>query len=69
METTPREPSVSLAMLIAALPTEERAILTLHYVQGRSVLDIAAALSVAPRVVEAVLKAGKERLAGALGMS
>ena len=45
METTPRESSVSLATLIAALPPEERAILTLHYVLGHSVDEIAATLA------------------------
>ena len=69
METTPRESSVSLATLIAALPPEERAILTLHYVLGHSVDEIAATLSVEPRAVEVVLKVGKVRLATALGMS
>ena len=68
METTPRESSVSLATLIAALPPEERAILTLHYVLGHSVDEIAATLSVEVRAVEAVLKIGKVRLATALGM-
>ena len=68
METTPRESSVSLATLIAALPPEERAILTLHYVLGRSVAEIAATLSVEARAVEAVLNLGKLRLATALGM-
>ncbi len=67
METTPRELD-SLATLIAALPEEERAILALHYVQGHSVAEIASALSVAPRSVEAVLIAGKTRLSAALGM-
>jgi DNA-directed RNA polymerase specialized sigma24 family protein len=69
METTPRESSVSLATLIAALPPEERAILTLHYVLGHSVDEIAATLLVEPRTVEVVLKVGKVRLATALGMN
>jgi len=69
METTPRESSVSLATLIAALPPEERAILTLHYVLGHSVDEIAATLAVEPRAVEVVLKVGKVRLATALGMN
>ncbi len=68
METPPRESSVSLATLIAALPEEERAILILHYGQGRSIVEIATTLEVEPRVVEAVLKVGKIRLARALGM-
>lgn len=68
METTPRELSASLATLIAALPPEERAILTLHYVQGHSVAEIASTLSVPPRSVEAVLLAGKARLSAALGI-
>lgn len=68
MESTPRELSASLATLIAALPEEERAILTLHYVQGNSIAQIASTLSVPPRSVEAVLMSGKMRLAEALGM-
>jgi DNA-directed RNA polymerase specialized sigma24 family protein len=68
METTPHEPSASLTTLIAALPEEERAILALHYVYNHSVSDIAFTLSVAPKAVEAVLNAGKVRLAAALGM-
>lgn len=67
MEPDLREPS-SLAALIAALPSEERAILTLHYVKGHSISEIAAALSVAPKSVEVVLLAGKARLAQALGI-
>jgi DNA-directed RNA polymerase specialized sigma24 family protein len=68
METTPSEPSASLAALFAALPEEERAILTLHYVHDHSVADIASTLAVEPRAVEAVLRAGKARLVAALGM-
>jgi len=67
METTPGELS-TLATLIAALPEEERVILTLHYVKGRSVEQIAAVLEVAPKSVEGVLMAGKTRLAKALGI-
>ena len=69
METTPRESSVSIATLIAALPPEERAILNLHYVQGRSIAEISKTLVVDPKAVEAVLKAGKVRLTTALGMT
>ena len=68
METTPSETSVSLATLIAALPPEERAILTLHYVLGHSIDEIAATLSVESRAVEGVLRVGKTRLSTALGM-
>jgi DNA-directed RNA polymerase specialized sigma24 family protein len=68
METTRLEPSSSLATLFAALPEEERAILTLHYVHDHSIVEIASTLSVAPKAVEAVLKAGKARLAAALGI-
>jgi len=67
METTSGALS-SLATLIAALPEEERVILTLHYVKGRSILEIAQALGVAPKAVEGVLIAGKTRLAAALGI-
>ncbi len=68
MEPTNRELSVNLAALIAALPEEERAILTLHYVSGCSIAEIASVLSVPERVVERVLAAGKARLVTALGM-
>lgn len=67
MERNPRERS-SLATLIAALPQEERAILTLHYVQGHSIGEIAATLSVPQSSVEVVLKSGKARLSAALGL-
>jgi len=68
MESNNRELSVNLATLIAALPEEERAILTLHYVAGHSVAEIASVLCVPERAVEGVLATGKARLATALGM-
>ncbi|HUW78939.1 MAG TPA: sigma factor-like helix-turn-helix DNA-binding protein [Candidatus Nanopelagicaceae bacterium] len=68
MEITSRELSGSLATLLATLPDEERAILTLHYVRSCSVAEIAVLLSVPPRAVLAVLDTAKCRLLGALGM-
>jgi len=65
----PPSHAADLASLIAALPEEERAVLLLHYVQGRSTAEIAALLGVPERAVVSVLAAGRARLAGALGLS
>ena len=58
----------SLAELLAALPEEERFILTLHYLRSQSSSEIAALLSVPERSVIAVFESGKARLTGALGL-
>lgn len=51
------------AQLLERLPDEERTILTLVYLQGRSVADIAALLSVPERAVTVVLERGRARIA------
>lgn len=51
------------AQLLERLPDEERTILTLVYLQGRSVPDIAALLSVPERAVTVVLERGRARIA------
>lgn len=51
------------AQLLERLPDEERTILTLVYLQGRSVSDIAALLSVPERAVNVVLERGRARIA------
>ena len=58
----------TIAQLIAALPEEERIILTLHYLRGKSSADIAVMLQVPERAVIAVIASGKARLKGHLGM-
>lgn len=58
--------SASLAELLAALPEEERLILTLHYLQGASATAIATALGVPERAVLSVIASGKARLLAAL---
>jgi DNA-directed RNA polymerase specialized sigma24 family protein len=57
---------MKLAEFLAALPPEERFILTLHYLQGVSPAKIAAALQVPERAVLSVISAGKARLLAAL---
>lgn len=57
-----------LASLIATLPEEERAVLLLHYVQGRTTAEIAELLGVPERAVVSVLASGRARLTGALGI-
>lgn len=62
--TTPR----TIAELIASLPEEERIILSLHYLAGKSVGEIAATLSVPEKAVMTVIESGKERLTSQLGL-
>jgi DNA-directed RNA polymerase specialized sigma24 family protein len=52
----------TLAELLAALPEEERFILTLYYINGRGASEIAAALGVPMRAVESVIATGKARI-------
>jgi DNA-directed RNA polymerase specialized sigma24 family protein len=56
----------TLADLLAALPEEERFILTLHIIKGRSPSDIAQALGVPLRAVESVIAVGKARIMGVI---
>jgi len=54
--------------LLASLPEEERIILTLHYLRGKSSAEIAAMLQVPERAVIAVISSGKARITGHLGI-
>jgi DNA-directed RNA polymerase specialized sigma24 family protein len=53
--------------LLASLPEEERIILTLHYLRGKSSSDIALLLQVPERAVLVVIDSGKSRLTAFLG--
>jgi len=59
---------LTLAEVLAALPEEERFILTMHYLRSMSSADIAESLSVPVRSVEAVIASGKARLSALLGL-
>ena len=52
----------TIAELIAALPEEERLILTIHLVKMASITDIAKKLGVPERAVKSVITSGKLRL-------
>lgn len=52
----------TLEELLNSLPEEERIILTLHYLRGKSASDIAALLSVPEKSVLVVISSGKKRL-------
>jgi DNA-directed RNA polymerase specialized sigma24 family protein len=54
----------TIAELIAALPEEERLILTMHLVNMATVTDIAKKLGVPERAVTSVIRSGKSRLIG-----
>ncbi|KGA13060.1 hypothetical protein GM50_23235 [freshwater metagenome] len=58
----------TLAEVLAALPEEERIILTLAYLRGMSAVEIATLLGVPPKSVEAVITSGKARLTAELGI-
>jgi DNA-directed RNA polymerase specialized sigma24 family protein len=58
----------TIAELIASLPEEERIILTLHYLRGKSASDIATMLSVPEKSVVALIEGGKRRITGQLGL-
>ncbi len=55
----------TLAEFIAALPEEERIVLTLHFLRQNSNADIAAKIGVPERAVSAVLASGRARLSSA----
>lgn len=57
-----------MAQLIAALPEEERIILTLFYLKSESADSIARRLGVPERAVESVLISGRSRLLASLGL-
>jgi DNA-directed RNA polymerase specialized sigma24 family protein len=58
----------TIAELLAAMPEEERIILTLHLLRGKSSEEIAILLQVPVRAVIAVISSGKTRLKGHLGI-
>jgi DNA-directed RNA polymerase specialized sigma24 family protein len=58
----------TIAELIAALPEEERIILTLHYLRGKSVEEIGDLLAVPVKSVIVVIDSGKKRITGQLGL-
>ena len=58
----------TLAEVLAALPEEERIILTLSYLRHMSTPEIAALLHVPEKSVEAVIASGKARLKSELGL-
>ncbi|MSX40475.1 MAG: sigma-70 family RNA polymerase sigma factor [Actinobacteria bacterium] len=62
-------PLLGAPELLARLPQEEQILITLHYVKGRSPEEIAALLGVPARSVEVILRQGRARLLGFLGIS
>jgi RNA polymerase sigma factor (sigma-70 family) len=56
----------TLAQILAAMPEEQRFILTLFYVKGLSQKEIAKTLGVPERAVSTVIVSGKSRLLGLL---
>lgn len=58
----------TIAELLSSLPEEERIILTLHYLRGKSAGDIATLLAVPERSVIVVIDSGKRRIAAHLGL-
>jgi RNA polymerase sigma factor (sigma-70 family) len=54
--------------LIASLPEEERIILTLHFLGGKSSDEIADLLRVPQKSVRALIESGKERIAHLMGL-
>ncbi|CAB4748328.1 MAG: sigma-70 family RNA polymerase sigma factor [Actinobacteria bacterium] len=58
----------TLAEVLAALPEEERFIMTMHYLRSMSPADIAESLSVPIRSVEVVIASGRARLSAHLGL-
>jgi RNA polymerase sigma factor (sigma-70 family) len=58
----------TIADVIASLPEEERIILTLHYLRGKGVDEIAELLSVPSKSVSVVIESGKRRITSHLGL-
>lgn len=54
--------------LIASLPEEERIILTLHYLAGKSTDEIADILKVPTKSVRTLIESGKERITLLMGL-
>jgi hypothetical protein len=61
-------PILGAPELLARLPHEEQVLITLHYVKGQSPEEIATLLGVPTRSVEAILRQGRARLLGFLGI-
>jgi RNA polymerase sigma factor (sigma-70 family) len=58
----------TITELIASLPEEERIILTLHYLRGKSSDEIATMLGVPEKSVATLIETGKRRITGQLGL-
>ena len=58
-----------ISELLASLPEEERVILSLHYLKGKSANEIAQMLGVPERAVQSVITSGKTRLLSALNQA
>ena len=54
------------SQLFEGLPEEERFILTLHYIKGRTSQEIADALGVPLRAVDSMISSGKARILGVI---
>lgn len=54
--------SQTLAQFIAALPEEERIVLTLYFLRQESIAEIASKIGVPERAVGAVLASGRARM-------
>jgi RNA polymerase sigma factor (sigma-70 family) len=59
----------TLVQVIAALPEEERVVLTLFYLRSKTLNEIAGLLQVPESAVAAVLTAGRTRLTSTLVLS
>ncbi|PHX75797.1 MAG: RNA polymerase subunit sigma-24 [Actinobacteria bacterium] len=62
-------PLLGAPELLARLPQEEQILITLHYIKGQSLQEIATLLGVPARSVEVILRQGRSRLLGFLGIS
>lgn len=62
-------PLLGAPELLARLPQEEQILITLHYIKGQSPAEIATLLGVPARSVEVILRQGRSRLLGFLGIS
>ncbi len=58
----------TIAEVIASLPEEERIMLTLYYLRGKGVEEIATLLSVPSKSVSSVIESGKRRITSQLGL-
>ncbi len=58
----------TITELIASLPEEERIILTLHYLRGKSATEIATLLSAPEKSVAVLIESGKRRITAQLGL-